>query len=153
MVLSDRKTHLDNLEAELRKQSGAADSVAIFRLESGIGKKKRQAIRDEIERRYEKAEKFVLFATAALIGEGYDLPRLDTLFLTMPLSFKGRLIQYAGRLHRAHADKQEIRIYDYLDQGNPITAAMFRRRSGAYRLMGYRVVMDQDYADAPLIFG
>jgi superfamily II DNA or RNA helicase len=60
-----------------------------------------------------------------------------------PLSFKGRLIQYAGRLHRAHAEKLEIRVYDYLDEGSPLTMAMFRRRSSAYRQMGYRVVMDQ----------
>jgi len=153
MVLSDRKSHLDILEAELRKQNGASISVAIYRLESGIGKKKRQAIREEIDGHYERAEKFVLFATAALIGEGYDLPRLDTLFLTMPPSFKGRLIQYAGRLHRSHAEKRDVHIYDYLDQGNPITAAMFRRRSGAYRQMGYRMVMDGDETVAPLNFG
>jgi superfamily II DNA or RNA helicase len=77
-----------------------------------------------------------------LIGEGYDLPRLDTLFLAMPLSFKGRLVQYAGRLHRPHAEKREVRVYDYLDEGNPLTIAMFRRRSSAYRQMGYSVIMD-----------
>jgi superfamily II DNA or RNA helicase len=60
----------------------------------------------------------------------------------MPLSFKGRLIQYAGRLHRPHADKQEVRVYDYLDEGNALTMAMFRRRSSAYRQMGYRMVME-----------
>jgi superfamily II DNA or RNA helicase len=100
-----------------------------------------------------KAENFVLLATASLIGEGYDLPRLDTLFLAMPLSFKGRLIQYAGRLHRSHADKREIRVYDYLDEGNPLTMAMFRRRSSAYQQMGYRMVMDGDTAGVSLDFG
>lgn len=70
-MLSDRKAHLDMLETELRRQTAPADAVAIFRLESGVGKKKRKAIRDEIDRCYERAEKFVLFATAALIGEGY----------------------------------------------------------------------------------
>jgi superfamily II DNA or RNA helicase len=94
----------------------------------------------------------VLFATASLIGEGYDLPRLDTLFLAMPLSFKGRLVQYAGRLHRSHAEKREIRVYDYLDVGNPLTLAMFRRGSGAYRQMGYNIIMDSDDSTASLNF-
>ena len=142
-MLSDRKAHLDNLEAELKRAERAAD-VAIYRLESGTGKKQRQAMRDEIDRKFAAGEKLVLVATSALIGEGYDLPRLDTLFLAMPLSFKGRLIQYAGRLHRQHTDKREVRVYDYLDEGNPLTAAMFRRRSAAYRQMGYRMVMDDD---------
>jgi superfamily II DNA or RNA helicase len=86
---------------------------------------------------------FQHLSTAALIGEGYDLPRFDTLFMAMPLSFKGLLIQYAGRLHREHAEKDEIHVYDYVDQGSALTAAMFRRRSSAYRQMGY-VVMSRD---------
>ena len=151
LVLSDRKAHLEKLEAELMTQIGPSDT-AIYRLESGIGKKQRQAIREDIDRRFEEGKQFVLLATASLIGEGFDLPRLDTLFLAMPLSFKGRLVQYAGRLHRSHADKREIRVYDYLDEGNPLTVAMFRRRSGAYRQMGYRVVMDQDDLAARLDF-
>ena len=120
LVLSDRKTHLEKLEAELTTQIGLSDT-AIYRFESGIGKKRRQAIREDIDRRFEGGKQFVLLATASLIGEGFDLPRLDTLFLAMPLSFKGRLVQYAGRLHRSHADKREIRVYDYLDEGNPLT--------------------------------
>jgi superfamily II DNA or RNA helicase len=128
------------------KANDNATTVAIFRLESGIGKKQRQMIQDEIDRRFQEGGKFVLLATASLIGEGYDLPRLDTLFLAMPLSFK-------GRLHRSHADKREIRVYDYLDEGNPLTMAMFRRRSSAYRQMGYRMVMDGDTGGASLDFG
>jgi superfamily II DNA or RNA helicase len=151
LVLSDRKAHLEKLEAELMAQIGPSDT-AIYRLESGIGKKQRQAIREDIDRRFEEGKQFVLLATASLIGEGFDLPRLDTLLLAMPLSFKGRLVQYAGRLHRSHADKREIRVYDYLDEGNPLTVAMFRRRSGAYRQMGYRVVMDQNDIAARLDF-
>jgi superfamily II DNA or RNA helicase len=82
--------------------------------------------------------------------KAYDLPRLDTLFLTMPLSHMGRLIQYVGRLHRQHEDKHENRVYDYLDSGNALTAAMFRRRSPAYRQMGYRVVMEDEDATMSL---
>jgi superfamily II DNA or RNA helicase len=79
LVLSGRKAHLDHLEAELKGREGAAD-VAIYRLESGAGKKQRQAMRDEIDRKFAAGAKLVLLATSALIGEGYDLPRLDTLF-------------------------------------------------------------------------
>jgi superfamily II DNA or RNA helicase len=152
LVLSDRKAHLDKLETELAMRGGLSDPAAIYRLESGIGKKQRQAMRDQIDRHFQTGGKFVLLATASLIGEGYDLPRLDTLFLAMPLSFKGRLVQYAGRLHRPHADKREIRVYDYLDEGNPLTMAMFRRRRSAYLQMGYRMVMDQDTVGASLDF-
>jgi superfamily II DNA or RNA helicase len=143
LVLSERKAHLDKLQAELATQNAPAD-VSIYRLEGGIGKKERQAIRDEIDHQFTIGGKFVLLATSSLIGEGYDLPRLDTLFLTMPLSHMGRLIQYVGRLHRQHEDKREIRVYDYFDSGNALTAAMFRRRSPAYRQMGYRVVMEDE---------
>lgn len=151
LVLSDRKAHLDNIEAELKTRAGGAD-IVINRLESGMGKKRRQTIRDEIERKFATGEKLVLLATASLIGEGYDLPTLDTLFLAMPLSFQGRLIQYAGRLHRQHAGKREIRVYDYLDEDNALTAAMFRRRSAAYRQMGYRMVMDEEAPGVQLSF-
>ena len=61
----------------------------------------------------------------------------------MPLSFKGRLIQCAGRLHREHSEKDEIHVYDYVDQGNPLMAAMFRRRSAAYQQMGYLVTSQE----------
>jgi superfamily II DNA or RNA helicase len=147
LVLSDRKVHLDKLAAALLARSGDP-APAIYRLESRVGKKERESIRASIDRDFSEGRKFVIFATASLIGEGYDLPRLDTLFLAMPLSFKGRLVQYAGRLHRVHVDKTEVRIYDYLDRGNPLTAAMFRRRSSAYTQLGYRVVMDEDESSA-----
>ena len=141
LVLSDRKLHLDRIATEL---IAGAEAPAVFRLESGMGERQRQALREAIDRKIAGGERFVLLSTAAFIGEGYDLPRLDTLFLAMPLSFKGRLIQYAGRLHREHAEKDEIHVYDYVDQGSALTAAMFRRRSAAYRQMGYLVVPHED---------
>jgi superfamily II DNA or RNA helicase len=66
----------------------------------------------------------------------------------MPLSFKGRLIQYAGRLHRIHADKREIRVFDYLDENHPVTMAMFRRRASAYRQMGYEILLGNSLNEA-----
>ncbi|MBM3357766.1 MAG: DEAD/DEAH box helicase [Betaproteobacteria bacterium] len=75
----------------------------------------------------------------ALPGEGFDDPRLDTLFLANPISWRGTLQQYAGRLHRDHADKREIRIYDYVDAGVPTLTRMFSKRLRGYRAMGYLV--------------
>ena len=64
---------------------------------------------------------FCIFSTGSLSGEGFDLPVLDTLFLTMPIAFKGRVIQYAGRIHRKYDSKNELRIYDYLDISSGLT--------------------------------
>jgi len=150
LVLSDRKAHLDKLQETFTQLRGVED-VAVFRLASGSGIKERRAVRAEIDERSAKGQRYVLFSTASLIGEGFDLPSLDTLFLAMPLSFKGRLIQYAGRLHRTHADKREITIYDYLDDNHPVTQAMFRRRATAYRQMGYRFEVDESLGRTSLL--
>lgn len=71
------------------------------------------------------------------IGEGFDDARLDTLFLALPVSWKGTLVQYAGRLHRVLPGKHEVRIYDYVDRQVPMLARMFERRQRGYRAMGY----------------
>ena len=106
-----------------------------------MGKKARREVLNQIATNYDEGTPFVLFATASLIGEGFDLPRLDTLFLSMPLSFKGRLIQYAGRLHRQHETKGDALIFDYLDDNHAITNAMYRRRSAGYKELGYQIEM------------
>jgi superfamily II DNA or RNA helicase len=80
-----------------------------------------------------------IFATGSLIGEGFDLPALDTLVLASPISFKGRLVQYAGRLHRASAGKADVRIHDYVDVSSPVMLKMYRKRRKAYEKMGYSV--------------
>ncbi len=146
LVLADRKLYLDKID-EAIKSNPRADGVSCYRMESGVGKKARNAIREKIDAHYQNEQPFVLLATASLVGEGFDLPQLDTLILAMPLSFKGRLIQYAGRLHRTHAGKASARIYDYLDDNHALTRAMFQRRSIGYRQMGYRVEMDDDRAE------
>jgi superfamily II DNA or RNA helicase len=107
-VLSDRKEHLQVLERMLRVGLSAD---ALFRIDGSIGRKERTHILDSLRKRAEAGNPFVLLATASLLGEGFDLPELDTLFLAMPISFKGRLIQYAGRLHRVVEGKKSVRIY------------------------------------------
>ena len=83
-------------------------------------------------------EERLLLATGRYIGEGFDDARLDTLFLALPVSWKGTLVQYAGRLHRLHPGKREVRIVDYVDSKVPMLARMFERRRIGYRAMGYR---------------
>jgi len=81
----------------------------------------------------------VLLSTGKLVGEGFDHPALDTLVLAMPISWKGTLQQYAGRLHRDHIDKADIRIVDFVDTGHPALLRMWEKRQRGYRAMGYRI--------------
>jgi hypothetical protein len=85
----------------------------------------------------------IVLATGRLVGEGFDHPPLDTLLLTMPVSWKGTLQQYAGRLHRQQSGKTSVRIIDWLDLGHPITQRMWERRLRGYRAMGYALLADQ----------
>lgn len=136
LVLADRKAYLERMEQAF---SARAAGVACFRLDGQTSKKARREVLRHLDEHYAAGTPFVIFATASLIGEGFDLPRLDTLVLSMPLSFKGRLIQYAGRLHRRHDAKGEPLIFDYLDDNQAITRAMFRRRLAGYKELGYRI--------------
>lgn len=84
----------------------------------------------------------VLIATGKYIGEGFDLPRLDRLFLALPISWKGTLAQYAGRIHRISEGKEKVVIYDYVDAAVPMLKRMFNRRCKGYKAMGYRLNTD-----------
>ena len=84
-------------------------------------------------------EERLVLATGRFIGEGFDDARLDTLFLAMPVSWKGTLVQYAGRLHRRHSTKVGVRIFDYVDRRVPMLARMFDKRLVGYRSMGYSI--------------
>lgn len=82
-------------------------------------------------------EERVILATGRFIGEGFDDERLDTLFLVLPISWKGTLQQYAGRLHRIYDLKHEVQIYDYVDSHVPMLARMYQKRLKGYQAMGY----------------
>jgi superfamily II DNA or RNA helicase len=140
LVLADRKVYLERLQAAFTAE---VTGVTCHRLDGQMGKKARSEVLRQIGEHYDEQKPFVLFATASLIGEGFDLPRLDTLVLAMPLSFKGRLVQYAGRLHRRHEAKGAALIFDYLDDNHAITSAMFRRRLAGYNELGYRIELPQ----------
>lgn len=82
----------------------------------------------------------VIVATGKYVGEGFDYPRLDTLFLALPISWKGLVAQYAGRLHRENAGKTDVRIYDYIDIHEPVCESMYRKRLKGYSTIGYRIL-------------
>ena len=83
----------------------------------------------------------MLLATGSYIGEGFDEPRLDTLFLTLPVSWRGTIAQYVGRLHRLHDGKREVQVYDYADLDVPMLARMFDRRCAGYEAVGYTLLL------------
>jgi hypothetical protein len=83
----------------------------------------------------------VVLATGKYIGEGFDDPRLDTLFLALPVSWRGTVAQYVGRLHRVHEGKREVRVYDYADLNVPMLARMFDRRCRGYDALGYTILL------------
>ncbi len=83
----------------------------------------------------------MVIATGKYIGEGFDDSRLDTLFLTMPVSWRGIIAQYAGRLHRLHDGKREVRIHDYADLDVPMLSRMFDKRCAGYEAVGYSILL------------
>lgn len=142
LLISDRKEHMDRLERLIKEQASNdkdLSNLRIIRLDGSLTAKQRRAAIKEIGRTREAGAPTLIIATASLIGEGFDLPDLDTLVLSMPLSFEGRMIQYAGRLHRLSEKKSDVLIYDYLDSSNAMLLKMYRNRLKAYRKMGYVV--------------
>ena len=89
---------------------------------------------------WESAKERVILATGRYIGEGFDDARLDTLLLALPISWKGTIQQYAGRLHRQYDGKKEVRIYDYLDESVAMLVRMYKKRLIGYKSIGYEIV-------------
>jgi superfamily II DNA or RNA helicase len=104
-------------------------------LHGGLSAAERRSARDAL-RSSTEGERLVL-ATGRFLGEGFDDPRFDTLFLLMPISWKGTLAQYVGRLHRDHDSKREVIVYDYVDSAVPVLARMAAKRATGYRALGY----------------
>lgn len=133
VVITERKDHLDAIAARLTK---FAKNVIV--LKGGMGAKQRQQVTEALQSVADGEER-VIVATGRYLGEGFDDARLDTLFLTMPISWRGTLAQYAGRLHRLHVSKRDVIIYDYVDAHEPRLARMASRREAGYRNLGYEV--------------
>ena len=128
IVLTERREHALVL-AELLAEKGVSFQV----LRGAMKAKERKAAMEALD------ETQVLIATGKYIGEGFDLPKLDTLFLALPISWKGTLVQYAGRIHRQAEGKVRVTIYDYVDASLPTLQRMYQRRSKGYDAMGYTV--------------
>jgi superfamily II DNA or RNA helicase len=131
ILLTERKDHLEYFAERLRR---FVRHIVVLR--GGMTAKERQRSADQLASIPDTAERLVV-ATGCYIGEGFDDPRLDTLFLALPVSWKGTLIQYSGRLHRHHPAKTEVRIYDYVDREVPMLLRMFEKRLATYRAIGY----------------
>lgn len=138
LLLTGRTEHLEYFAAKL---TGTAKHV--FVLKGGMGKKQRRLTAEALAS-VPPGESRVILATGSYIGEGFDDARLDTLFLAMPISWKGTLQQYVGRLHRLHDSKRFVRVYDYVDSYVPMLARMYERRLTGYSAIGY--VIEQDAA-------
>jgi superfamily II DNA or RNA helicase len=132
IVLSERKDHLEYLYTKLK---GFAKNIVVLR--GGRSAKEQREIEQQLHAIAADEERLLL-ATGRYIGEGFDDARLDTLFLTLPVSWRGILVQYAGRLHRSHPDKHEVRIVDYADNNVVMLHRMFHKRLTGYLSMGYR---------------
>ncbi len=133
LVLTERTEHLNAIQAAL-----GGKIPLIFVLHGRMPRKQRAALITEFDALPPDAPR-VLLATGKLVGEGFDHPALDTLVLAMPVSWKGTLQQYAGRLHREHAAKTDVRIIDFVDTGHPALLRMWDRRQRGYKAMGYRI--------------
>ena len=135
VVLTERNEHLDHLVGRL-----SAEIRHLIVLRGGMGVKQLRAITARLATIPENEER-VLLATGRYIGEGFDDARLDTLFLTLPVSWRGTVAQYVGRLHRLHDRKREVRVYDYADLNVPMLAKMFDRRCRGYEAVGYTILL------------
>lgn len=134
IILTNRTAHVSVLAEKLK----ATIKNIISLTGAGTTKEKREAMQQL--QTIPDSEQLVIVATGKYVGEGFDYPRLDTLFLALPISWKGLLTQYAGRLHREYEGKKDVRIYDYIDIHEPICDSMYRKRLKGYAAIGYKTI-------------
>lgn len=134
IILTNRTAHVSVLAEKLN----ATIKNVISLTGAGTTREKQEAM--QRLQTIPDSEQLVIVATGKYIGEGFDYPRLDTLFLALPISWKGLLTQYAGRLHREYEGKKDVRIYDYIDIHEPICDSMYRKRLKGYAAIGYKTI-------------
>lgn len=135
LVLTERTKHLEILTDRLEREL-----PHVVALRGGYSKKELHAALERLRSIPEEAGQVVV-ATGRFIGEGFDDARLDTLFLAMPVSWRGTVAQYAGRLHRMHRGKGVVRVHDYADLDVPMLSRMFDKRCAAYEAVGYTILL------------
>jgi superfamily II DNA or RNA helicase len=133
LVLTQRTDHIDAIVSALTSR-GELPLV----LKGGLGKRARQSVADAIATR-DPDDGIILVATGSYLGEGFDWPELDTLFLAFPLAFKGRVVQYVGRLLRSHEGKHRVELHDYVDSRIPVLDRMHTKRLPAYATLGFDI--------------
>jgi superfamily II DNA or RNA helicase len=131
LLLTERVEHLEQFAEQLK---GVVQNIIV--LKGGMGSKQRKAMADQIKAVPDSKERVIL-STGRYIGEGFDDARLDTLFLAMPISWRGTLQQYVGRLHRLHDNKRVVQVYDYVDIHVPTLMRMYKKRVKGYEAIGY----------------
>ena len=138
LVLTKYRKHAEILYNALK------DKVdKLFLLESGLGKKDKEAQRENLYS-VSDDESLVIVAIDKYVGEGFNYPRLDTLFLTMPIKWEGKVEQCAGRLHRDYKNKKDVIIYDYVDMHIPMLERMYQARIKTYHKIGYEVLNESN---------
>ena len=135
IILTNRTSHVTLLAEKLK----TTIPNVITLTGSDTTKDKREAL--QRLQTISPSEPFVIVATGKYVGEGFDYPRLDTLFLALPISWKGLVAQYAGRLHRENEGKKDVRIYDYIDIHEPVCDSMYRKRLKGYASIGYKTII------------
>ena len=135
IILTNRTSHVTLLAEKLK----TTIPNVITLTGSDTTKGKREAL--QRLQTISPSEPLVIVATGKYVGEGFDYPRLDTLFLALPISWKGLVAQYAGRLHRENEGKKDVRIYDYIDIHEPVCDSMYRKRLKGYASIGYKTII------------
>lgn len=138
VLLTERREHVEVLASLLAPH---VQNVIVMR--GGMGKKQRQQLAEQIAS-LPADQPRVIVATGRYLGEGFDNDQLDTLFLALPVSWRGTLTQYAGRLHRLNEAKKEVIIYDYVDANVPVLAKMHAKRRAGYKAIGYAIALPDD---------
>jgi superfamily II DNA or RNA helicase len=133
VLLTERREHLTYFADTL---AGKVKNIIV--LSGGMGRKQRILLMDQLKNIPEDEERLII-ATGRYLGEGFDDARLDTLFLALPIAWRGTVAQYAGRLHRNYDRKSEVVIYDYVDDQVPVLAGMFGKRKKGYKAIGYEL--------------
>ena len=139
IILTNLTTHVSVLAGLLRPH--CKNVITLVGSESAKEKRQKQ----EWLLSLPATEQLIIVATGKYVGEGFDCPRLDTLFLALPVSWKGIVAQYAGRLHREYEGKQEVLIYDYVDIHVPVCEVMYRRRLKGYASIGYSIRSNEQF--------
>lgn len=147
IILTERSEHVSILANLLAEK---CDNIITI-VGSMTVKEKRETMEKLTE--LPKESSFVIIATGKYVGEGFDFPRLDTLFLAMPIAWKGKAAQYAGRLHRLYEGKNEVLIYDYIDVHVPVLERMYHKRVKGYAAIGYKTrAMEWDVKKTNIIY-